>query len=348
MPTSTEWTQIPDSEAPAAPRGGTVYRVRYTAEGARGPVPMTGLVTVPPAPRDDGTIASWAHGTTGLSTSSAPSLYKEGDPIGRYIPHWTAYLQHWLDAGFIVTQPDYEGLGVDEVPGTYMHRASLASSINRLVEEAAARFSPGARWVNVGFSQGGYAALAASDSPADNLAATIAIAPGDTELVNKNLRLMGIRPVDVAKMLKGKGVRFFPIVMAGAINAFEEVDPADFASERGAELIEKAQQLSLPELTDEVEGVSGGELFISKANTKTMQDLLDAQRLELMAPQGPLLILTGDNDTTINREAVKATIATWEAKGITVDYREVPDSDHNGSVRNSFDIQAEWVRQYVG
>lgn len=348
MATDTQWAHVPSSEVPAAPQGGTTYRVLYQAQGARGEVPMSGLVTVPAAPRANGAVMSWAHGTTGLSTSSAPSLYKDGDPIERYIPHWARFLQGWLDAGYIVTQPDYEGLGVEEVRGTYMHRGSLASAINRLVEEASAKFSPGAAWVNVGFSQGGYAALAAADAPADNLAATIALAPGDTELVNKNLRLMGIRPVDVAKMLKGKGVRFFPIVMAGAINAFEGINPDDFLSERGTELVEKAQQLSLPELTEEVAGVSGGELFISKANTKVMQDLLDEQRLELMEPKGPVLILAGDKDTTINREAVKSTIAAWQRKGVDVTYREVADADHNGSVNTSYRAQVEWLAGHLG
>lgn len=348
MTTETQWVEAPEGDVPAAPHGGTTYRVRYQAQGARAEVPMTGLVTIPASPRPDGAIVSWAHGTTGLSTSSAPSLYVEGDPIERYIPHWTRFLQGWLDAGYIVTQPDYEGLGVEEVGGTYMHRGSLASSINRLVEETAAKFSPDANWVNVGFSQGGYAALAAADAPADNPVATIAIAPGDTELVNKNLRLMGIRPVDVAKMLKGKGVRFFPIVIAGALNAFEGVSASDFLSERGAELVEKAEQVTLPELTDYVTGVSGGELFISKADTKKMQDLLDRQRLELMEPKGPILVLAGDSDTTINREAVKATIAAWQGKGVDVEYREVDDSDHNSSVNNSYPIQTEWVGQHLG
>ena len=345
---TAHWTEVDAADAPAAPESGTTYRVRYLAQGARGEVPMTGLVTIPANARTDGAVMSWAHGTTGLSTSSAPSLYVPGSPIDRYIPHWTRFLESWLAAGYIVSQPDYEGLGVEEVAGTYMHRASLAASINRLVEETAERFSPAAPWVNVGFSQGGYAALAAADSPADNLTATIAIAPGDTELVNSNLRLMGIRPVDMARMLSGKAVRFLPIVIAGALNSFERVNAADFLSEKGAELVEKAEQVTLPELTDFVMDVSGGELFTSGADTTALQELLDAQRLELMEPKGPVLVVAGDKDTTINREAVKATVSGWQNKGVDVIYREVADSDHNGAVNNSYGVQVEWLSQYGG
>ncbi|QPK83029.1 lipase [Corynebacterium qintianiae] len=348
MSTDAEWCEVPSDSVPAAPQGGTTYRVRYLANGARGEVPMTGLVTMPADLRTDGAILSWAHGTTGLSTGSAPSLHTAGGPIERYIPHWTAYLQRWLDDGFIVAQPDYEGLGVEDVPATYMHRGSLASSVNRLVEETTAKFSTDGTWVNVGFSQGGYASLAASDSPAANLAATISIAPGDTELVNENLRRMGIRPVDVAKMLKGRAVRFFPLVIAGAQNAFESVDATEFLSERGAELVRKAEELTLPELGDEVHNTSGGELFVSKASTKHMQDLLDEQRLELMTPQGPVYVVAGMQDTTVNRESIKSNISTWSSRGVAVEYAEVADSDHNKSVANSYDMQREWLKGYVG
>ncbi len=343
-----EWTKVTHDEVPAAPRGGATYRVRYTAEGARGPVPMTGLVTVPAARREDGAIFSWAHGTTGLSTNSAPSLHTAGDSIERYITPWTEYLQRWVDEGYVVTQPDYEGLGVEEVGATYMHKASLAASINRLVEEAREKVGGGTTWINVGFSQGGYAALAAADNPAEGMSATVAIAPGDTELVNKNLRLMGVRPVDVARMLKGTAVRFFPIVIAGALNAFEGVHPDEFLSERGAELVEKAEQLTLPQLRDEVANTSGGELFISKANTKPMQDLLDEQRLELMHPQGPVFVVAGDKDTTINRESLKTVLGGWKAAGADVEYREIPDATHSDTVPESYVLQREWLQQHIG
>ena len=341
---AAEWEEVSPADAPAAPTGAATYRVRYTAHGARGPVPMTGLVTVPETVRAGVGVVSWAHGTTGLSTLSAPSLHTKGDRIERYITPWTEYLQRWVDEGYIVTQPDYEGLGVEEVPATYMHRGSLASSINRLVEEAREKFGVGPGWLNVGFSQGGYAALAAaSSSEVDGLWATIAIAPGDTELVNKNLRLMGVRPVDVARMLKGTAVRFFPIVIAGAINSFDSVHGEDFLSERGFELVDKAEKLTLPELRDEVADTSGGELFISKANTKPMQDLLDEQRLELMAPRGPVLVVAGAKDTTINRESLKAVLGVWSQAGVSVEYREVPEATHSDTVAASWETQREWL-----
>ncbi|WP_291314011.1 alpha/beta hydrolase [Corynebacterium sp. UBA2622] len=349
MTEQAQWSEVSTDEVPAAPRGAATFRVRYTAQGARGPVPMTGLVTVPAHRREDGAIFSWAHGTTGLSTNSAPSLHVSGDSIERYITPWTQYLQHWVDAGYVVTQPDYEGLGVEEVGATYMHKASLASSINRLVEESRDKFGGSGTWVNVGFSQGGYAALAAADNPTEGMAATVAIAPGDTELVNKNLRIMGVRPVDVARMLKGTAVRFFPIVIAGALNAFEGVHPDDFLSERGRELVEKAEQLTLPQLRDEVANTSGGELFISKANTKPMQDLLDEQRLELMHPQGPVFIVAGDQDTTINRESLKTVIKGWtSAGGADVEYREIADATHSDTVPQSYELQREWLSALNG
>ncbi|WP_342318435.1 alpha/beta hydrolase family protein [Corynebacterium mayonis] len=347
MTTQSEWTEVANEEVPAAPTGAKTYRVRYTASGARGPVTMSGLVTLPAEQRADRPILSWAHGTTGLSTNSAPSLHTKGDSLEHYIIPWTQYLQSWVDEGYIVTQPDYEGLGVEEVRATYMHKASLAASINQLVVATRDYLDAGETWINVGFSQGGYAALAAADNPAPGMLATVALAPGDTELVNKNLRRMGVRPVDVARMLKGTSVRFFPMVIAGALNAFEGVDGDEFLSEQGHALVGKAEQLTLREMRDAVADTSGGELFISKANTKPMQDMLDQQRLELMAPQGPIFILAGDKDTTINRESLKAVIKAWEGKNINVDYQEVADITHSNTVLETSAVQREWLRQHL-
>lgn len=337
---SAEWHEVAHADVPAAPAGAAHYRVIYTAPGARGDVPMSGLVTVPEDPA--GTIVSFAHGTTGISTSSAPSLYKEGDPIGRYIERSTAFLQSWVDAGYIVVQPDYEGLGLDDVPATYLHRTSSAGAINGLVAAAKERFGV-PQWLNLGYSQGGYSALAAADNPAPGLCATVAIAPGDTELVNKNLRIMGIGPVDVARMLSGRAVRFFPIVLASAINAFDDVNGDDFLSDTGRQLVEKANQLTLPELEAEVEDISGGDLFFSKANTTVLQSRLDDQRLELMRPQGPVLVLVGDQDTTINREHIAGQVAAWKGAGVEVDYEVLEGVGHGKSITAAQAPIHEWV-----
>jgi|GEM_PF-2550569 len=349
---AAEWHELHPGEAPAAPAGAATYRVIYPAPGARGEVTMSGLVTVPEstAATEAGTavpLLSFAHGTTGISTSSAPSLYKDGDPIGRYIERSTVFLQSWVDAGFTVLQPDYEGLGVEEVGGTYLHRVSSAGAINGLVEAAKEKFNA-QHWVNVGYSQGGYSALAAADNPTEGLVGTVAIAPGDTELVNKNLRIMGIGPVDVARMLSGRAVRFFPIVLASAMNAFEDVDGDAFLSDLGRELVAKANTLTLPELEEEVEDISGGDLFFSNADTTVLQARLDEQRLELMHPQGPVLVLVGNQDTTINREHVIGQVNAWEAAGVEVKYVELDGVGHGKSISEAQAPIHEWVAQRDG
>lgn len=338
----TTWTKLPHNQLPAAPAGAAHYRVEYTAQGARGPVRMSGIVTTPTTP--NGTLISYAHGTTGNSTTSAPSLYQGGE-LERYIAPAANFLTPLIDAGYTICQPDYEGLGIEDVPATYLHRDALAGAIHGLVEAAAAELGTQS-WINTGFSQGGYAALGATTGCDLPLLGTVALAPGDTELVNKNLRLMGITPVEVARMLSGRAVRFFPIVLASALNAFETLNPDDFLSDTGRELVTLANTLTLPELSAEVEkrNLSGGDLFTPNADTTLLQQRMDEQRLELISPSGNVLVVLGDQDRTVNREHIKALVNGWSADGCSVTLEVLPGTSHGSILPDSAALVQEFIR----
>ena len=121
---------------------------------------------------------AWAHGTTGVADQCAPSR----NEINPYIKNMIA---GFLQAGYVVVAPDYEGLG--EPGGKELHPflnlKSEAYSITDAVVAAKDYLGSDAsnQWMAVGHSQGGQAALGAAQYAARasqmTYKGTVALAP---------------------------------------------------------------------------------------------------------------------------------------------------------------------------
>ncbi|ENV44613.1 alpha/beta hydrolase [Acinetobacter schindleri] len=123
-------------------------------------------------------IVAWAHGTTGVADQCAPSRNELNPDIKDMIAGF-------LQAGYMVVAPDYEGLG--EPSGTELHPflnlKSEAYSITDAVVAAKKYLGSEAsnQWMAVGHSQGGQAALGAAQYAARasqmTYKGTVALAP---------------------------------------------------------------------------------------------------------------------------------------------------------------------------
>jgi pimeloyl-ACP methyl ester carboxylesterase len=159
------------------PQGTTTDRILYHSRTIDGSdVAVSGMIVIPkaPPPRGGYPIVSWAHATTGLASSCAPSNGGD-DPI--------PYLARLVAAGYVVAATDYQGLGTGGL-NPYLVGQSAGQSV--LDAARAARSLLGARASNevlvFGHSQGGQAALfagqiAASYAPELFVAGVVAVAP---------------------------------------------------------------------------------------------------------------------------------------------------------------------------
>jgi alpha-beta hydrolase superfamily lysophospholipase len=176
-------TMIRSEKLPASADPGVdanVYRVLYHSRSITGKdIAVSGVIAVPRrAPASGGyPIVTWAHATTGIADSCAPSR-QPSPSIG--------YLQSWIDAGYVVAATDYEGLGTAGI-----HPYLLGESEGRSVLDAAraARHFVGSRAsdsvIIEGHSQGGHAALFAGQlahtyAPDLHVVGTVALAPVST------------------------------------------------------------------------------------------------------------------------------------------------------------------------
>jgi len=95
------------SERIPAPHGATAWRVLYHSESVGGrDIAVSGVIVAPnaTAPKGGRPVVTWAHGTTGLADSCAPS---KAANVASKLP----YVDAMIRAGYVVAATDYEGLG---------------------------------------------------------------------------------------------------------------------------------------------------------------------------------------------------------------------------------------------
>jgi alpha-beta hydrolase superfamily lysophospholipase len=162
-----------------APAGASAYRISYRSTDKDGrPIVVSGAVIIPagPAPRGGRPIVLWAHGASGVAEncglSDKPGLFAQ-----------IAGLNGLLAAGYVVTAPDYQGLGN---PGPHPFLVGTASARSVLDAVRAARAMPQAqassRFALWGESLGAYSVLwaakaAPSYAPELTLVGVAAAAP---------------------------------------------------------------------------------------------------------------------------------------------------------------------------
>jgi hypothetical protein len=127
---------------------------------------VSGSVLVPHgvAPQDGWPIVALGHPTTGTAPDCAPSQ----SPT---LLDTAATVEALLQGGYVVTIPDYQGLGLGAGPNTYYPYLDSTTVGYNLIDavRAARKLVPNTsgRWVALGLSEGGQAAWAA-DELADN------------------------------------------------------------------------------------------------------------------------------------------------------------------------------------
>lgn len=143
-------------EAPAITTGMTLYRVEYWTQHKDGtPTVASGLVAMPDAGTARG-VVSYQHGT---------NTYRHGAPSSPGIGEGAFVSAVFAGGGYIVTAPDYIGLGTNTDTHPYLVAESTANAVVDLLRAAQAltahlgRKWPAALYLT-GFSQGGHATLA--------------------------------------------------------------------------------------------------------------------------------------------------------------------------------------------
>ena len=223
--------------------GAVGQRILYHSTSTAGDdIAVSGFVRYPDGepPADGWPLIAWAHGTTGLGDTCAPSINAETDQLALALNSF----------GYAVVATDYEGMGT---PGLhpYVVGASEAHSVLDSVRAVQNLDLPVTdRWVAFGHSQGGHAAmftgqLQPSYAPELNMIGVVAGAPpsqmgelgdslvgGDFQgyLVMTAAGLVAADPsLDLGQVLSADAIDLIDVVETGCTaEIFEIYNPLDY------------------------------------------------------------------------------------------------------------------------
>lgn len=318
-------------------------------------VQATSLVFTPntPPPVGGWPIVVWAHGTTGVADVCAPSKAALADSTKDLI-------SKLLAAGYVVVAPDYEGLGT---PGIhpFLNVKSEAFSITDAVVAARNYLSQrnlltSKKWVTVGHSQGGHAALGAAQYASRaqlDYKGTVAVAPasnlgfiliaGEQSVANATLdkKITMYAQLDTYTALVTAGIRNtqptfdYPQVFTPQISSIaqqaETICSGPLGQTFGAGMTQYAT-----EHNGTLDGYTRTQPnFMAVPLVKTFLDK-DSQPLQVKVTT-PIIIYQGLADSTVPKVATDILISNATVVGTKINSYVTGNWDHGTAMSSNVD-----------
>ena len=318
-------------------------------------VQATSLVFTPntPPPTGGWPIVVWAHGTTGVADACAPSKAALTDSTKDLI-------SKLLAAGYVVVAPDYEGLGT---PGIhpFLNVKSEAFSItdavvatrNYLLQR---NLLTSKKWLTVGHSQGGNAALGAAQYASRaqlDYKGTVAVAPASnlgSILVDGEAQVANA-PIDIKIATYAQLDTYTALVTAGIRNTQPSFDYGQVFTSQISSIAAQAENLcSGPLYGAFYEGMSNyakdhnGTLdgftrtqpnFMAVPLVKTFLEK-DSQPLQVKVTT-PIIIYQGIADPTVPKLATDLLIFNATTLGTKINSYVTGNWDHNTAMSSNVD-----------
>ncbi|MGQ1355329.1 alpha/beta hydrolase family protein [Acinetobacter baumannii] len=298
-------------------------------------------------------IVVWAHGTTGVADVCAPSKAALADSTKDLI-------SKLLAAGYVVVAPDYEGLGT---PGIhpFLNVKSEAFSITDAVVATRNYLSQrnlltSKKWVTVGHSQGGHAALGAAQYASRaqlDYKGTVAVAPASnlgSILVDGEAQVANA-PIDIKIGTYAQLDTYTALVTAGIRNTQPSFDYGQVFTSQISSIAAQAENLcSGPLYGAFYEGMSNyakdhnGTLdgftrtqpnFMAVPLVKTFLDK-DSQPLQVKVTT-PIIIYQGLADSTVPKVATDILISNATVVGTKINSYVTGNWDHGTAMSSNVD-----------
>jgi hypothetical protein len=323
--------------APVATLPGSVNstRILYRTTTANDvPTEAGAAIYFPPgeAPAGGWPVIAWAHGTVGL-----------GDERD-----W-AYLGTWLQQGYAIVAADYAGLGT---PGEHPYLNGMAEAHNVIdAVKAATRQYPSLakKWVVVGQSQGGgaavYTARYATEFGGPELDYRGAVGTGVPAYIEDILLPLGphVPPLE----LSPHSTAYVLYILNGLRTTYPELNIESFLTDSGRDWLARAREACIEPLGNELgaKGVVIGDLFARPLSQ--VPDLHGLLTRYLGLPESgydkPIFMGQGLRDTdVVTPETLRfAAVVTANRQQVTL---HTYPTDHSGTVNASLPDSLPFVR----
>jgi acetyl esterase/lipase len=315
--------------------------VLYASTGLSGePIEVSGVVIAPdlPAPASGRPVVAWAHPTTGVADSCAPSLSPD---FFDSIPHLPALMA--LD--YVVTATDYAGLGTPG-PHPYLIGTSEARSVLDAVRAAGhlPKSGAGVRFVAWGHSQGGHAALFAGQlartyAPELALVGVAAIAPATEleQLLRDDIRERAGRLLAAYALWSWSRVFDAPLETAVHPSAIPGIDRVarDCIETEGEDYRAAFDSLEM----------GSGFLTEGAFDTEPWRRLLSENRPGADPIGAPIYIAQGTEDPIVRPAVTADFVRKLCAHGEIVRLEELPGAGHSRASRISASSAIQWIQR---
>ncbi|MCQ4118036.1 lipase family protein [Rhodococcus tibetensis] len=306
--------------------GATATRVLYRStsgvDGAGTEVVGTVFTPAGPAPEGGWPVVTVGHGTTGVTDDCAPSA----SPT---LSGTTGLVAPLLQAGYVVTVSDYQGLGTDG-PHPYLEPVTAAYNLIDAVR-AARNVVPTAstRWAAVGISQGGQASWAAAEHADD-------YGDGLEFFGSANLSpaadLSAIMDDGTAAPLSLPQKMFLPYLLEGLSVLHPELDPADYM--RG--VLADNPEVTLSCVTARLSEKWTVATQLTPADTgprtaaaaERMNGWLEDTALPRERAEGPMLVVVGERDNLILPQWTSEAVDKACEQGDVIEFESRPGEGH--------------------
>lgn len=319
------------------PPGAHAVRILYVSRSLDGaPDAASGVVLIPAGspPRGGWPIIAWAHGTSGVARMCAPSLMKD-------VEYGSEGLMPMVAAGFAVVATDYAGLGTPG-PHLYDNKIPQANDVIYSVPAAhAAVPSLGRRWAAIGHSQGGVAVWGVAELEAKledpSYRGAISVA-GD-------MSYEGFEAHDARDFATITNM-YWPLTAFGV--------KASYPSFNVATMLSPPMLAHYKDMTtkgcwyyDYAAAAEIGHQAAVRPGWNKSPELARYNQDSRSADKpirGPLMVLAGDDDQSVNFTNIKAGVAEACRNHLPIEFVHRPGLDHDPLMEKTIGLQLDWVR----
>ena len=289
-------------------------------------------------------IVAWAHGTTGVADICAPSRNAMNSAI-------QGMIAKLLAEGFVVVAPDYEGLG--ESSGQEIHPFLNVKSEGYSITDAVVAThqwlgaKASSKWMSIGHSQGGQAALGAAQYAARanlNYKGTVAVAPasnlgmilqgGELSVIDKTLNIQ----IPVYAQLD----TYTALITAGLKNPHPSTDYSQVFQKPTDQIAAQAESVCADDLGNLFGQAMGQYAAINKTlagyprtvpnflGLPVVKTFIDTESKPLsVLVTTPITIYQGGADTTVPKVATDTLIGDATKLGTKIQYNTNLTWDHS-------------------
>lgn len=321
--------------------GAISYRILYvTTDHNDQPAVASGMAFVPTTPSEDTPrkIIAWTHGTTGQGDACAPS--RSANPTSQLIE----FLPGAISADWVVTAPDYLGLGTPGIQQYLLKGQEVRDTVNSV---RAAQALPDARVGNdyavFGHSQGGHTALWTGHlgqefAPELNLVAVAAAAPAAElqSIIDKQWKTV------IGWVIGSEVMRSWPI-------SYPELPVESLISRPAALNYNRMAQECITDAALEGQirqGIFNEDFFLRNPVTdpRWAQALQDQTPPPLPA-ELPLMLIQGTADQVVLAEPNAQLQQDWCAAGSTINALWLGGVDHMKAAQVAGPSVVSWLNE---